>query len=278
MKRIRDFIDTLDFSSSEELLKKSQYLADGAGLLSCESNPLWNVLSELPPHAEYDFDVSHFQATVSEREIPQITQALVTRNQFVAFAFSKPESNWIAEQGFVQSRGHGRAPPLILHFTNTLENTALEFQQRLQKNAEIVHVGLQFHCTTREGIDQTIASGMKIAPLKEIERVGLLRCLESTSQLGFQQSTWIRLDLNCLAASEGGRWATGLQIREILPLFEWLMRQTKLQGVSIGPVASGADTLVTRTAAQLIATLLFAYSHRQIVSSAHGKKASEIFS
>jgi len=280
MSKIGQFIDHPSFTSIEDLLKKTHHLADGAGLVSSDQSALWPALFDLPPHAEYDFDVRHFQSVTAENQIAPLTQALVSRNQFVAYAYSSANSPWTAEDGFVQSclSQNRNAKPLILHFSCGLSECALQFQKRHGANVEIVHAGLQFHCTAREDIDQTLQYKMKISPLKEMDRLGILKSLESVTNVGFQQLTWIHFELNGLMASQGGTWATGLEMRELLPAMEWLMRQTRLQGLSIGPLPMTHDSLPAKTAAQLLATVLYAYSHRRIVSSAHGKRPSEIFS
>lgn len=278
--KIGDFVTQPRFSSPEELLKQVRHLPDGIGFLSTDPSAIWKTLFQLPPNAEFDFDARHFQAQLPIEQITPLTQEFLQRKQFVAFHWSAPGS-WQAEAAFVQTNKTTSIArkPLILHFASTIDSFDLEFQKRFAAETEIVHIGTQMHCTSRESLDETFNAGMKVLPLKKIEN--LLQALEGAAQIGFQRPTWIRLNMNSLASAEGGSadaWASGFRVAEFLSCLEWWIRQTLIVGFSIGGEGLEKTPLAVRSAAQIFSTLAYHHTNRRVVSSAHGKKANEISS
>jgi hypothetical protein len=113
---------------------------------------------------------------------------------------------------------------------------------------------------------------MKIIPFRKIEN--LINAIENATQLGFQRPTWIRFNLDCLAFSQGGgpnSWATGLDVKNVIEALEWWVRQTMINGFTIGTPEVAADRLAVKSAAQISSTLVHAQTNRRIVNSAHTK-------
>jgi hypothetical protein len=270
---IGEFVHHPQFSSIEELKKKVRHLPDGVGFLSTNDNPIWPAFFAMSPYAEFDFDMLHFHARVAPAELAPIALEFLRQNQFIAYAFDQADEPWRSEIAFAATAKYSSRRPLLLHFSSMIGDAALAFQEEHAADIEIVHIGPQFHCTRRDDLDRTLIRGMKILPLRKIDK--LIRAVDEVTQLAFQRPTWIRFNLNCLAASQGGgveSWATGLTVADVVETFEWWVRQTGIKGLSIGTSDIASDRLAVRTATQIASTLIHAQTNRRIVNSAHGKK------
>ena len=277
MNHIGDFVDALTFTSTDDLVKKVRHLPDSVGFFG--DSPIWPALYKMTPYAEFDFDARHFQVDVPMAQLPHVVRAFLQKQQFIVNAFDPTQDVWGAELAFAECTKSSSTSrrPLVLNFSCTIDEHALAFQEETTGTVEVVHVGSQFHSTSRESMDRTYLSGNKILPLKKISH--LLNDVEAATQIGFRRPTWIRFNLDCLSAAQGGgpqAWATGLEVRDVLSGIEWWVRQTSILGMSIGTQDVQSQSLTIKSAAQIVSTLIYCHTNRRIVSSAHGKaKSSE---
>jgi hypothetical protein len=273
------------FTSIDELIRRISNSSVGATFLDLvekqDGSLIWSELFRLPGHSEYDFDlkylgVSPLKSAPSE-QIRALVQALIAHRQFVVTSFEDSSSHIDSEAAFMEQNriSSRRNEPLILNFTSSLNETQIaEFGSSAE--FEIVHVGLQYHCTNRTQIDKALKSGMKIIPLKKIQSDGLWSALENSVRMGFARPTWIRLNFDSLAAGQGGgagSWPTGLHLQELISALESLVRQTDIKGVSLGPTFGlQSQDLTLKAAAQILSSLIFAYWDRKKVTELHGGK------
>lgn len=288
ISQIRQLLENPKYDSADDLIKAIRHLPDGFGFFNLTQtdliNPILESLLSLPPHAEYDLDMKHFNAgTLPMKFASEALHNLIQNNQNLVGFFGNESLNWISEAAFIRSRiGQSRkSKPLILHFCSRLDSAISQQSSILRSDYgsdfDLIHVGPQFHCSEREAIEAVTKAGDKIAFLPTIQQVGVLRSLENLNQIDGQRSIWIRFNLNSLSESEGGdsrSWPTGICIKELLSVFEILYRQAYVQGMTLGPFSNlTADDLSCRTGAQMLSNFVYAASYRKVISRFHGQKS-----
>lgn len=289
ISQIKELIAPLSASSWNETLRQLLQSPDGfiyTQNAAASDNAIFNLFGELPPHTDYDFNLKHFFLNLPpngnfENELRQ----LFTQSHPIVHFFENEQGGLSLEQSFLihaQSQ-RSKTPPLLLNFSSRLQESQapsfLDLRRKTSRPYEIVHVGIQAHCTHRETMDALLTAGDQILFWDDIVEEGLLKSLEKETPLGEKRAVWIRIDLDALAQSQGGNsfsWPTGIYFKELMETLSWLLNQNLFYGASIGPFEpSSLNNNSLRAAAQLTSHIIHAESARRAIAQFHGSNRSQ---
>ena len=267
-------IERVSCESIAEALKRSAFWPDGAGFVDLDPSgrAIQEKLSSMPLPSSDDFEARGFDfgAVADAGSAVALIEGLVERGQLVISTFPRFDGPRIAEEAFLRafSGKAGRTRPLILNFAASLDGLIDS-----SPSAEWIHLGLQDHCCRRSDVEAADRLRMKSVPLGRIENGGIYEAIEEKTTIAFSRPTWIRFDLDSLAAGQGGgvrSWPTGLRVNDVVPAVQWLIRQTRVAGISVGPTAELAEnSLGVRAAAQLLSLAVHAHAGRRLATAMH---------
>jgi formiminoglutamase len=236
-----------------------------------------------------------YKMTPEHRKIPRIADlgnltALETLDQTHQMAFSIANKTIQKTKLISLGGGHdfafadgsaflenqnGDKKPLIINFDAHLDvrptdkgnHSGTPFRRLLEKyqgKFDFIEIGIQNQCNSPFHWEWALDHGAIVLSLETIEKSGILENLQNNLDTDRQRPLWLSVDIDAFSSNEAPgcsqSWATGLHIREFLPVLQFLVHHFNVKGLGVYEVSPPLDQdhRTSKLAALIIHRFIFA--------------------
>lgn len=172
--------------------------------------------------------------------------------------FAFPDGSAFLENVFAKNHEQNTAPkPLIINFDahldvrpdDTAAHSGTPFRKLLSRyphQFDLYEVGIQSHCNSVQHLKWAESMSACILSSDLIQQKGLFSLLTENLEPNNSRPLWISLDVDVFSSAVAPgcsqSWINGLDFKEFLHTFKWLLNNFKTYGLGIYEVSPPLDT------------------------------------